>query len=264
MRTSWRLSTASGFQIRVESLLLTSGSAAAVCSMSLCWTRVVAWGVSTATRSCGGSLYPEGQRMHGCPSMARCRPLHPTQRHHLERHGLLFLWRQWQQRRRMLLLTFAPLILRAPPLRYIRRLALFLAGDWDKLFRTQLQFRDPAKRPQEASPLHHDPRDAKAHRAQLNLQPNQSLTGAAAALRANANPVPPKVGDVTAAFQKLNPQAGEEVPPPVEARTSIGPQTYAEHLASVEFLKGLGLDPSCSDDPKWARRPLRPPVSQHR
>ena len=119
MRTSWRLSTASGFQIRVESLLLTSGSAAAVCSMSLCWTRVVAWGVSTATRSFGGRLYPEGQRTHGCPSMARCRPFHPIQRHHLQRHGLLFLWRQWQQRRRVLRLTFAPLILRAPPLRYI-------------------------------------------------------------------------------------------------------------------------------------------------
>ena len=88
------------------------------------------------------------------------------------------------------------------------RVALFLAGDWDKLFQKQLQFRDPSKRPQEASPLHHDPRDAKAHRAQLNLQLNQSLTGAAAALRANANPVPPKVGDVTEAFQKLNPQAG--------------------------------------------------------
>ena len=140
------------------------------------------------------------------------------------------------------------------------RVALFLAGDWDKLFQKQLQFRDPSKRPQEASPLHHDPRDAKAHRAQLNLQLNQSLTGAAAALRANANPVPPKVGDVTEAFQKLNPQAGEEVPRPVEARTSIGPQTLAEHVASAEFLRGLGLDPSRSDDPTWARRPLRPPA----
>ena len=87
-------------------------------------------------------------------------------------------------------------LLKRRPVRYSHQGARgpVLGRGLGKLSRKQLQFRDPAKRPQEASPLHHDPRDAKAHRAQLNLQLNQSLTGAAAALRANANPVPPKVG----------------------------------------------------------------------
>ena len=140
------------------------------------------------------------------------------------------------------------------------RVGLFLAGKWDELFQSQLQFRDPSKRPQESSPLHHDPRDAKAHRAQLNLQLNQSLTGAAAALRANANPTPPLAGAVTSAFQGLNPQAGDKIDRPAEARTFIGPQTFNQHLASAKYLRGLGLDPRLASDAEWARRPLQPPV----
>ena len=140
------------------------------------------------------------------------------------------------------------------------RVAMFLAGEWDELFQSQLQFRDPSKRPQESSPLHHDPRDAKAHRAQLNLQLNQSLTGAAAALRANANPTPPLAGAVTSAFQGLNPQAGDKIGRPAEARTFIGPQTFTQHLASAEYLRGLGLDPRLASDAEWARRPLQPPA----
>ena len=124
------------------------------------------------------------------------------------------------------------------------RVGLFLAGNWGVLFSDHLQFRDSARRAEDAVPFHSDPRDAKARRAEYNVITHQSLSSGASALRANPNPPPPVAGAVTGAFQKLNPQAGDPINRPREARTFIGPQTHDQHVASMAFLRSLGLGPS--------------------
>ena len=88
---------------------------------------------------------------------------------------------------------------------------------------------------------------------------NQSLGSAASALRANLFPVPLAVGDVTASFRKLNPQAGGDVPRPTEARLVCGPQTEEEQQESTEWQRGVGLEPGDPTASTWKRRPLQPP-----
>jgi len=121
------------------------------------------------------------------------------------------------------------------------RVGLFLAGNWDVLFNAHLQFRDSAGPAKDSFPFHSDPRDAKARKAQYNIVTHQSLSGGSSTLRANPNPPPPVAVAVTGAFQMLNPQAGDPISRPREARVFIGTQTHDQHMASLLFLRGLGL-----------------------
>ena len=111
----------------------------------------------------------------------------------------------------------------------------FFWSNWDVLFNSHLQFRDSARPAKDSFPFHSDPRDAKARRAQYNVFTLQSLFGGSSALRADPNPPPPVAGAVTGAFQKLNPQAGDPIGRPREARVFIGPQTHDQHYGFFAF-----------------------------
>ena len=81
--------------------------------------------------------------------------------------------------------------------------------------------------PTTTQPTLEDPTDIKAARAQRHVLANQSLGSAASALRSNPFPAPPTPGDVTSAFEKLNPQTGDN---PSAAGTGSSPR--ARRLAS--------------------------------
>jgi len=139
------------------------------------------------------------------------------------------------------------------------RVALFLAGDWDPLFNEHLQFRDPSSRPPPTTqPTLDDPTDIKAARAQRHVLANQSLGSAASALRSNPFPTPLIPGDVTSAFEKLNPQTGDPTPRPQEP--GVAARSPEEELASSAWLRGLGLDADAPAESAWERRPLQPPT----
>ena len=122
-----------------------------------------------------------------------------------------------------------------------KRCALFLAGDWEPLFREHLSFREATFKPK-TQPTCEDPKDALANRAQYILDRRHCVGGASAALRA------PKVqkvafpGQLTSTFSALNPQVGDPSPSPPP-----GGGDFSLHHSDYH------------DVPSVQRRPLQPP-----
>ena len=87
-----------------------------------------------------------------------------------------------------------------------RRVRWLRAGDWSNLL-PELKFRTQ-RSSTNTSPLHSDPKLARALRASAVFKRTHSRSGAASALGAPLNPPPVPAGGLTTAFRKLNPQAG--------------------------------------------------------
>ena len=125
-----------------------------------------------------------------------------------------------------------------------RRVSLIFQGAWDELSKKHLSFRLSRPVAHPPSPLSDDPLDLIASRAEYHLSVNHSIRGASNALQAPVSPAAPAPGQVTATLRRLNPQAGDALPP---ATPQSGP--HIEETNDPRFRRPILPPPSPPSDP---------------